>query len=366
MTLPSPYLGGAASHRQPERDRVSPESDSDELTVPRATTALFGHTEAERALLDAYRSGRMPHAWLLGGPAGIGKATLAYRLARFVLAHPDPLSPQVQAASSLALDAQHPVARRVAAQAQGDLLVLERTEDEKGKMRTVIAVDQVRSAVRFFGSTAGEGGWRVCIIDTADELNAAAANSLLKVLEEPPKDALLLLVSDSPGQLLPTIRSRCRRLTLRPLVAADVAQAAAAALARAPDDPEVAAAAQAAEGSVARALGLIDGKMLAVREQVLGLLDRLPQLDARALHGLGDAIGGTEPATLAAFVDAVNGWLSARVEEGAAAGEAKPQLARMAVAWEAINRAAHDADEFNLDRKPLVFSVFGMLADAVR
>ena len=174
---------------------------------------LFGHAEAEQALLEAYRCGRIPHAWLIGGESGIGKATLAYRMARFVLAHPDPAVPAVQKATSLAVPADHPVARRVAGQAHSDLLVLERVVNEKtGKLFTVIRVDDVRRSVPFFGSTAGEGGWRVAIVDSVDELNKESENALLKVLEEPPPRALLLLVSHAPGRVLPTIRSRCRAL----------------------------------------------------------------------------------------------------------------------------------------------------------
>jgi DNA polymerase III subunit delta' len=185
------------------------EAEAVETPPPRETTALFGHAEAERTLLDAYRGGRIHHAWLIGGPAGIGKATLAYRMARFVLAHADPTAPAVRAASSLAVDPGHPVARRVAVQAQGDLLVLERTASDSGTLRTVITVDQVRRTVGFFGSTAGEGGWRVCLVDTADELQyPSASNALLKVLEEPPLRSLFLLVSPRPGRLLATIRSR--------------------------------------------------------------------------------------------------------------------------------------------------------------
>ena len=208
------------------------EADTD-IRLPRETSALFGHAEAERALLDAYKSGRIPHAWLIGGEPGIGKATLAYRLARFVLAHPDPRLPAVQKAASLALDPQHPVARRVAVQAQGDLLVLERVLNEQtGKLYTVIRVDDVRKAVPFFGSTAGEGGWRIAIVDAVDDLQREGANALLKVLEEPPPRTLLLLVSHAPGRELPTIRSRCRRLLLRSLDIADVASAVAAATGR--------------------------------------------------------------------------------------------------------------------------------------
>ena len=206
------------------------EADTDfEVKRPRETTALFGHADAERSLLEAYKSGRIAHAWLIGGPPGIGKATLAYRLARFVLAHPDPAAPGAQKASSLAVAADHPVARRIAAQAQADLLVLERVINEQtDKLYTVIRVDDVRRAVPFFGSTAGEGGWRIAIVDAVDDLQREGANALLKVLEEPPPRTLLLLVSHAPGRELPTIRSRCRRLLLRPLDVADVARALAA------------------------------------------------------------------------------------------------------------------------------------------
>ena len=134
------------------------DDDEGELQHPRETSELISHAEAEQIMLDAYRSGRMPHAWLIGGPAGIGKATLAYRMARFVLAHPDPAARDVQKAKSLAVADDHPVAQRIAAQAHPDLLVLERAVNEKtGKLFTVIRVDDVRRTVPFFGSTAGEG-----------------------------------------------------------------------------------------------------------------------------------------------------------------------------------------------------------------
>ena len=194
---------------------------------PRETTVLFGHREAETALLNAYRSGRIPHAWLIGGAQGIGKATLAYRMARFVLTHRDPLAADVQRAKTLGVDPTDPVARHIAAGAHGGLLTLERTANDKGVMRTVITVDETRETIAFFGSTAAAEGWRVCIVDTVDELNPNAANALLKILEEPPRQSLFLLVSHAPARVLPTILSRCRRLTLRPLSTADVIAAAA-------------------------------------------------------------------------------------------------------------------------------------------
>src|SRR5579872_657289 len=293
---------------------MSPQSTEDEIdeTHPRSTMLLFGHAAAEQALLAAYRSGRVPHAFLLSGPKGIGKATLAYRMARFVLAHPDPSAAEVGAATSLAVDANHPVARRVAAQAQGDLLVLERTLNEKGVLRQQIAVDDVRRTISFFGSTAGEGGWRIAIVDSVDELNRSSANALLKVLEEPPRRALLLLVSHSASRVPATLRSRCRMVALRPLAPAEVAAALAAATGQDASDPDIMAAAAAADGSVGRGLALLDEDALALRQRALDLLDRLPALDANALHALGEALAGTDPQPLAAFLDTVNAWLAQR------------------------------------------------------
>ena len=214
----------------------------------------------------------------------------------------------------------------------------------------------------FFGSTAGEGGWRVAIVDSVDDLQREGANALLKVLEEPPERALLLLVSNAPGRVLPTIRSRCRRLLLRPLDAADVARAVAAAAGRDAADAEIDRGA-AADGSVARALALLDEDAQALRQRVLDLIAQLPTPDPRALHALGDALGSSDPQTLETFMDLINGWLSAQLT---GAAQSKPQMARVAETWEKINRAAREVEAYNLERKPFAFAVFGALAEAAR
>jgi DNA polymerase-3 subunit delta' len=335
-------------------------SDDTDTPHPRRTLSLYGHFGAEQAFLDAYRAGRMPHAWLIGGSRGIGKATLAYRMARFVFAHPSPQT--AQNATDLALPEDHPVVRRVAAQGHPDLLALERVEDDKGKVPMFIPVDMVRKTIGFFGSTAGEGGWRVCIVDSADEMNAAGANALLKILEEPPTRSLLLVVSHAPGRLLPTIRSRCRRLMLRPLPPDEVARAATDTLGREGEGAEIKAAAAASDGSVARALDLLAGTALQVRERVNTMLAALPAVNPRDLHALGDALGRDETA-FSAFLDAVRDWLSARIT---VAGAEPRRLDRMAEVWEKLNATARDVVDYNLERKPLVFNVFGWLAAATR
>ena len=191
------------------RDEGTPEADRlDGVAHPREADALIGQDAAESAFLDAYRGGRFPHAWILGGPEGVGKATFAYRAARFVLAHPDPTSAAVARAASLAVPHDHPSAQRVRAQAHTSLFVVRRqVSADKATMPTRIPVDLVRKAVTsFFGSTAGEGGWRVCIVDHAEDLNVQGANALLKMVEEPPPRCLFLIVSHLPGRLLPHAR----------------------------------------------------------------------------------------------------------------------------------------------------------------
>src|SRR5258707_14102423 len=272
---------------------------------PRETSILAGHRDAEAALLNAYRSGRIPHAWLIGGAAGIGKAQLASRMARFVLAHRPPFGSDVQRAETLWVDPSGPVARHVAAGAHGALLTLERTLNDRGVMRTVITVDETRETISFFGSTAAVEGWRVCIVDTVDELNPNAANALLKILEEPPQQTLFLLVSHAPARGLPTIQSRCRKLALRPLAIFDAISAAAQAAQIAIHDPALAEAAEAAEGSVARALTLLGGDALKFHQRTAALLATLPRVDPRELHALGDALAGSARVALAAFIASV-------------------------------------------------------------
>jgi DNA polymerase-3 subunit delta' len=335
-------------------------SGDDDIPHPRDVAELFGHAEAEQTLLNAYRGGQIAHAWLIGGPRGIGKATLAYRMARFVLANPDPAAPAAQKATSLTVPLDHPTARRISNEAHPDLLVLRRVINEKtGKLFQDIRVEDIREAVPFFGSTAGEGGWRVAIVDSVEELNRSGENSLLKILEEPPPRSLLLLVSNAPGRILPTIRSRCRMLALRPLSGRETAEAVAATTGRAAEEPDVIEAIGAANGSVGRALELLDEDTLALRKKVTDLLGQLPSPDPQAMHALGDALGFSDPAPLATMIELVNDWLSQRLETL----DDKNRAARVAATWERINGAARDVEEYNLERKPLVFTVFGLLAE---
>ncbi len=270
----------------------------------------------------------------------------------------------MQAAASLAVAADHPVARRIAAQAQPDLLILERTLNEKGVLRNQIAVEDIRRTVGFFGSTAGEGGWRVAIVDAVDELNRFGANALLKVLEEPPQRALLFLVSHSAA-----------RVPVDAAFALPHPDAAAARRSRGRSRGRGGDRQRRGRSTDYRRRGRRRGLGRRARSPCWTrapwrsasrrstLLDRLPALDPRALHALGEALAGTDPQRLAGFVDTVNVWLSQRVGSGQAE---IGRLDRFAEAWQRINAAARDAETYNLERKPLVFNVFGLLAEATR
>lgn len=269
--------------------RSAEPNDSDRIAGfahPRETTALLGQDAVLARTARALRAGRPPSAWLITGPPGIGKATLAYRIARYLLAFgasdggPDDLS----------VPPDHPAARQVAAQSHPGLLILKRAINPKtGKLMTVLSVDEIRRLADFFGMTSGAGGWRVAIVDTADDMNDNAANALLKMLEEPPPNAMLLLLSNMPGRLLPTIRSRCQRLELRQLDDATLEKALAQHLPEA-DTGERASLARLAGGSLGAALTLATGEGAALAKEADRLIDNARDPDLLALLTLGEKL----------------------------------------------------------------------------
>lgn len=364
----------------PEADRQG------DLPAPRETSELIGQEKAEAAFLDAYMGGRMHHAWLLTGPKGVGKATLAYRMARFVLKYGDAETAKAMGVSSLQMDEDDPTFRQIAGLGHMDLLLLRRPADEKTKkLKTVIPVEEVRRTAGFFGKSAGGGGWRVAIVDSADEMNANAANALLKVLEEPPAKSLFILISHQPGRLLPTIRSRCRKLPLTPLAPEAIDRILAQ---HAPDlAPEQAALVAAlSEGSAGRALSIAAAGGIELYTQMMTVLSSLPRLDVKALHAFADlaARRGQDDKfdmalellgdwaarlvrTLSQGPDSTTlpreGELAARIGQSSGLGGG---LDRWVEVWEKIGAMAARANALNTDRKLVILNAFSLIEAASR
>lgn len=270
-------------------EEALPEPDRAEgAPHPRETRHLMGQGAAEAVFLDAHATGRMHHAWMLTGPRGVGKATLAWRIARFLLANQvtqnDGLFGAPEPPASLDVDPSHPVARRMLALSEPGLFLLRRGSNDKGdRLAQDIRVGEVRKMANFFALSAADGGRRVVIVDAADELNTQAANALLKMLEEPPARTVMLLVAHQPSGLLPTIRSRCRMLRLQPLGPDEMASALAEAGIDTSADPAVLA--ELSAGSVGTAVRLVTLDGAALYAEVVALMESMPRLDRpRALQ----------------------------------------------------------------------------------
>ncbi|HEY2835364.1 MAG TPA: DNA polymerase III subunit delta' [Rhizomicrobium sp.] len=272
-----------------KRTRISEPDESDRIEGfphPREIFDLIGQDVVLGRAARAIRSGKPPQGWLISGPPGIGKATLAYRIARYLLAY----GARDTGAENLSVPATDTAAIQVAAGSHPGLLVLKRVVNEKtGKLTNELPVDQVRRLAGFFGLTSGAGGWRVAIVDTADDMNANAANAILKLLEEPPSRAILLLLANRPGQLLPTIRSRCQRLELRPLDDVTVADALKRYLPEA-DAEERASLARLSGGSIGQALQLASGEGRELAAEADRLIEQAATPDTIALLALGERL----------------------------------------------------------------------------
>jgi DNA polymerase-3 subunit delta' len=359
----------------PEADRL------ENFPHPRETHHLYGHEAAERMLAGAFATGRMHHGWLLAGPEGVGKATLAYRVARHVLS---PAAQRDAAGQALDVPIDSGAARQVRALSHPGLLVLRRTWDARSKRFSAsIPVDEIRRLRSFLGLTAGEAAWRVVIVDRADELNPSAANALLKSLEEPPARVLFLLVTSVPGSLLPTIRSRCRRLDLAPLDFEPLKAAAEAALSASraplPEPTQWRRLEGLAGGSVRRALQLTSGGGLELAERIDAILASLPEVDWAAAHGLSDQLSlSTQAQRFEAFCDLLLDALAVLVRARAGGhAEAKmralserlirpERLPEWAALWQDLLQQKNDTVLLNLDRKAFVLAAVARIQEAAR
>lgn len=316
-------------------------------------------------MLAAVGSGRLPHGWLFCGPSGIGKATLAFRFARYLLAG----SPRDGAGLAIADD--HPVARRMAAGAHADLVIVGRTLRDNGTLRDEIVIDDVRRIEPLFRRTSAEGGWRIAVIDEADRMNTSAQNAVLKVLEEPPPGALLLLTAEAPGRLLPTIRSRVRHLELAPLETDVLASLLTRHLPDVPPAERLALVAL-AEGSLGRALRLQAAGGVALYRELLGLLSPGGGVSARQQLDFADRLGRKDAEAGYAVLATLLPDFLARVAKLAATGEIAERLpgegeAAVALAqtlglerslalWDKVKGLFAQAEGLALDRKQVILT----------
>lgn len=324
------------------------------VPTPREQEWLVGHEPAERVLLSAFGSARLHHAWLLAGPAGIGKATLAFRFARWLLAGG-------RQCDSLAIDAADPVFRRVASGTHADLLTIARGYDDKRqRIRTEIVADDVRPVGDFLRRTAAEGGWRVVVLDGAEFLNRNAANALLKLLEEPPARVVLLLVCAAPGRLLPTIRSRCRTLRLEPLDHVRMELVLERLL------PQQDAAGRhmllgLSHGSPGRALSLAGEGGVALERLVQEVLSdgSTPASAYQQADAIQRQEGGFDT-FLNLLADAIADRLQKRVRENDAARD--DGASHWISIWQEIRRVQDETERFNLDKRQALISSLGLLS----
>lgn len=350
----------------PEADRLEP------FPHPRMTEAFFGHTAAEAQLATGLATGNLHHAWLLVGPSGVGKATLAYRFARAALSGAEGGAGLFAGDDKLSVHSESRASHLLRALSHPDLLVLRRPYDIKAKrFKTNITVDEVRRLRDFLGHKQSGEAWKVVIVDSADELNVNAANALLKSLEEPPAGAIFFLISSMPGRLLTTIRSRCRQLNLLPLEDAALRSAAEQALAEAGQEMPAAdvwpVLLRAAEGSVARLLRLASDDGIVLSKKVDQLFGNLRRPDWPAMHQLSDEFAAVAAGSkFDAFIELLVARL-ARTVRAAATGKGdnvdlemvrtlgvQADLASWAELWETLVREKAVQGALNLDRKAFV------------
>jgi len=343
---------------------------SEDRFDPRLTYNLVGHERAETAFLKDFQSGKLHHAWLIAGPEGVGKATLAFRIARFLLQDdPDPQK------GTLAVVPDATVSKLIANGSHSNLLVLSRLWDaEKKRLKTALTVDEVRKMHDFFHLAAGRSGWRVCIIDTADDLNISAANALLKNLEEPPPNTLILLLASTPGRLLPTIRSRCRLIRLDPLDTPQLIQVLQDSGFDDHGQQELTAIADLSDGSVGRAIQLLEHDGLKLYGDILALLNTLPNLDEFALEGFcAKVLKAPGDETFRLMFSLLTGWLEDLLTKPDKVGVLKDEqmlrhrllentsLEAWIDAWEQIRELERTCLGLHMDRKQTIRLAFQKL-----
>jgi DNA polymerase-3 subunit delta' len=314
---------------------------------------IEGQDRAVEAFTSAWKTRRLHHGWLLAGPKGVGKATFAKAATRRVLAEaagPAVLLP------GLEVPADHPTARLLAAGSHPDFRLLERLERPTGGLARNISVDQVRSLGNLLSVTPSMSPWRAIIIDAADDLEASAANALLKMLEEPPANSLFFLVSHAPGRLLPTIRSRCRRLDFARMSDDAMTSLLNHSLPET-NSAEIAGLVEFANGSIGRALAIAELDLAPLESEALAIL-RQGDADNMRRSKLASALGPKGAAErYAAFLELVPGLVA--TEAAALTGEAR---GRALDAYAKVRETAALAPRLSLDPAATVFQIGSILA----
>lgn len=330
---------------------------------PKENTKLFGHASSESFLASAYKTGKVHHAILLEGPQGIGKATLAFKFANHVLSHPE----FEQAPESLAdPDEESPVYKQIAGGASHNLMHIKcETDPKTGKVKSAITVDDIRKTGRFFSQTSGSNNWRIAIIDVADDLNRSAANAILKILEEPPKRALFLVLSHSPGRLLPTIRSRCLSIRLKPLEDEQLEAALSHLDAlRDLDQDNIKQLLHLSDGSVSRALTVLNYGGAELIQTFNEIIAPNSNVERKTVHKLCESLAARDQdVSYHFFVEHMIGHVMNLAKE--AANSAQMQKAsQLAELSNQLTNHKLESDTYNLDRKQTLLTLFSMIEAA--
>lgn len=341
----------------------------DGIPHPAETRELVGHEDTIQQILQQYSSGRMHHGLLLTGPRGIGKATLAFRIASHIFRYANPSDAPLSFDTPIQNDA---IDGKISARSHPNLLHMARPWDEKvKKFKTKLTVDTIRQTTSFFGTSRGESGWRVAIVDAADDMNPQASNALLKILEEPPEQTLFFVLSHSPAKVLPTIRSRCQQVFMKPLEDAQVIGV----LNRFGELDGMSEAdrtllAKLSKGSIRTGILLARENGLEIYKTFMKACDRLDKPDWAQIQAMAEKVTarGKEDG-FRMLLEFANEFMEAhatgRVGEKNNADNIST-LARWAQVWEKTQNSIRLADGYNLDKKQVIINLFQDMGEASR
>jgi len=338
----------------------------DGIPHPAENEQLVGHEDAVETMLTRYASGRMHHAWLLTGPRGIGKATFALKIAEHIFRYPSGSDAPNQLEQ---FSVEDPVKGKIAACSHPNLLHMARPYNFKDKkFRTQLTVKEIRQTVPFFGTSRGEDGWRVAIVDAADDMNASASNALLKILEEPPERTVFFILAHSPAKVMVTIRSRCQQLALNSLAESQVLEVLERfGVLSGMGDADKQLLSKLANGSVRQGIILAEGEGLELYKRFENAVQNLKSPDWTEIHALADMVilKGRED-NYRLLIEFAHKY----IEELATGRKGDVQdismLARWAQVWEKTRKSASIADSYNLDKKQVILNLFQHMGEAVR